>query len=133
MKQIVLGLIAFSSTLFSNELPEYTLNTIDPSLMETYKKGKLQAILHIEQGDKIPLSFEVCGSLLSLSDVSQPIYLEALAPFYVKCENNTFTFSFDKQNWKPFEEQFGGHLNASLSVSDEIGPQGTITLKLDPK
>lgn len=133
MKGLILACTALCASAFADTLPEYTLDTLEPSVMESFQDGTLQGILKINVGDTIPLSFEVGGSVLALSEQTEPLYLKAKAPFYVKCDNGTFTFSHDQQEWKPFEEFFGGVLQADFGVNDETGPFGKVSLTLDPK
>ena len=136
MKANVLTLMCVLSLLssrgFCNDFPEFTLAEMDPVTMEGFQKGELQGILRIEQGEKLPFSLSVEGTVIALPEAPEPFLIEALQRVYIKIDKNDFSFSLDKTTWKSFEEQFGGELGVSAGNSEE-GPFGNFYLKLNLK
>ena len=133
------ALSLISGSGFCNDVPEFTLTEMDTSIMESFQKGELEGILRIEQGETLPFTLTIEGSVLALKESPAPLLLEALQRVYIKIDKNTFAFSSDKTTWKSFEEYFGGEIGAGFSVSaddDEdctFGTSGNFYIKMHIK
>lgn len=128
------ALSLISGSGFCNDLPEFTLTEMDPSIMESWQKGELEGILRIEQGEKLPFTLSVEGSVLALREPPEPFLVEALQRVYIKIDKNTYSFSSNKTTWKSFEEYFGGEIGVSTGLSsDEEGPFGSFYVKMHVK
>jgi len=78
----------FTSTGFCNDSLEFTLTEMDISLLERWKQGELEGILRIEQGEKLPFTLTVEGSVLALRDPPEPFLVEALQRVYIKIDKS---------------------------------------------
>ena len=129
---LVCGISLITHTGWCSDFPEFSLAEMVLTTMESWQQQELQGILRIDQGERLPFTLSVEGSVLALREPPEPFILEALQTIYIKIDKNDFTFSLDKTEWKTFEEQFSGEFGLSAGNCDE-GPFGTIYAKLNLK
>ncbi len=120
---------ALLSPLAADEWVEFSLEQMTAREMESFKEGKLQAILRIDEGEVLPFDVQVGGDVLALYEQAAPILLQAKRKVYIKIDGERFSFSEDKKVWKSFEEEFTGELGLSAGNS-ESGPSGSFHLNL---
>jgi len=139
-KLIQLGissLMLLSGTQCLNaNIPEFTLNDLDTPFLEGWatleekeELNSVNCIIHIQEGDEIPLKFDLDGTILAFKEKPTGGTVIALQSLYLKIQNGNFSFSLDKETWKPFEAFFGGILSASLGRSESSELIGGVFLE----
>lgn len=115
-----------SASLYAAELPELTIRDLSPELIEQMEQGASQFIIHCQEGDELPLTFEFSGDVLALDTPSESNILKVLQPFYIKFDDYEPYFSLDGEEWYAPGEFFTGNLFVGLVSSEK--PYGRISL-----
>lgn len=125
----ILILLLLVSTFLSSEMPEITLMDLNASHMEQMQQGNLQCILRVEEGDELPVQFDLSGDVIRFKSIPENGEIVALRPFYVMVNKDQLLFSLDKGKWLPPGAFFTGTLSSAVGTS--IEPFGIISLHTD--
>lgn len=107
---------------YAEDVVEFTIEALSPEVIEGLKSGKLDGILQIEKGNKVPLMISVEGGIVSLSDETSPFFdLEFNQKMFMKFHKGNFWFSEDKMVWQSFKDQFKGMLSVDYGEGN-VGP-----------
>ena len=121
--------LLLASTFLSAEMPEITLMDLNASHMEQMQQGNLQCMLRVEEGDELPVQFDLSGDVIGFKSTPENGEIVALRPFYVMVNKDQILFSLDKEKWLPAGVFFTGTLSSAFGALVE--PFGTISLRAD--
>ena len=121
--------LLLASSLLSAEMPEITLMDLNASHMEQMQQGNLQCMLRVEEGDELPIQFDLSGDVIGFKSIPENGEIVALRPFYVMVNKDQILFSLDKKKWLPPGAFFTGTLSSAVGTLVEAF--GTISLRAD--
>ena len=121
--------LLLASSLLSAEMPEITLMDLNASHMEQMQQGNLQCMLRVEEGDELPIQFDLSGDVIGFKSIPENGEIVALRPFYVMVNKDQSLFSLDKKKWLPPGAFFTGTLSSAVGTLVEAF--GTISLRAD--
>lgn len=127
MKYLIPMILA--SSILLAEQPCLSLGDLGPEHVEQMQQGSLNCILEVQEGDELPLNFQLTGDTLGFKIPPESGTLLALRTFYILVEGEELYLSVDKENWLPAWEFFTGSLSAGIGA--HIEPFGTIGLHAD--
>jgi len=119
----------FASSLLTAETPELTLRDLTPQHMEQIQEGTLNCTVHFQEGDELPLQFNLSGDTLAFKTPPENGSIVVLRPFYIQVKGHEFLFSLDKEEWQDPSEFFTGYLSAAVGTT--IEPFATIDFHAD--
>lgn len=125
------ALVLFGGVLFGEEISPLSEYTLDDTTLPLYQmeRGKINYIIHIKEGDVIPIQFNLSGDILTFKEQPHGGEIIALQSCFIKHVNGEFSFSLDKVIWKSFNDFIGGEIKASIGADDSQRIVGSLSLE----